>query len=198
MLNVVKEPCTAMFTGPTGCGKTTTVLDLLKNEYRHYFENIVVFAPTLRWNKAYLNCPFLWHDDDVFLIDPGDELLEWLKKFSIFFAGEETLFVLDDIISDKCLDKRRTKLLNLAVSGRHKSHSLWLLTQSYTAIPKNLRRQKKMLFMWYPHERSDLKIVDEETNLIEDWKPIQEQLKQSKHGCLYVRMEHPRSWKVVS
>ena len=35
--------------------------------------------------------------------------------------------------------------LELAISGRHRGHSLWLLTQSYTAVPNNIRRQAKML-----------------------------------------------------
>jgi len=73
------------------------------------------------------------------------------------FSGEETLFIVDDLIADKTLDKKRQPLLDLAISGRHRKHSLWLLTQSYTAIPKNLRRQKKQLFVWYPSEKSDLK-----------------------------------------
>ena len=60
-----------------------------------------------------------------------------------------TLFLIDDIIADEALHKRRQHLLELAVSGRHRNHSLWLLTQSYTAIPKNIRRQAKMLYVWY-------------------------------------------------
>ena len=51
--------------------------------------------------------------------------------------------------------KKRQPLLELAISGRHKEHSLWLLTQSYTAIPNNIRRQAKMLYVWYPKNRTD-------------------------------------------
>ena len=101
------------------------------------------------------------------------------------------------MISDKSLDKRRQPLLELAVAGRHRKHSLWLLTQVYVGIPKNLRRQCKMLFMWYPKERSDIKQIDEETNLIADWIEIKDQLKQSQHACLYIRLEHPREYKLI-
>ena len=101
------------------------------------------------------------------------------------------------MIADENLDKRRQSLLELAISGRHRRHSLWLLTQSYTAIPKNLRRQKKMLFVWYPHERSDLKMIDEETNMINDWKPIIQQLMQSEHSCLYIRLKYPKEFKIL-
>ena len=53
MINVVKKPCTAIFTGPTGCGKTKLMLDLLENEHKHNYENIVILCPTLRWNETY-------------------------------------------------------------------------------------------------------------------------------------------------
>lgn len=129
----------------------------------------------------------------MFLIEPGNELFEWILKLSSLLAGEESLFVVDDMIADESLGKQRQSLLELAISGRHRKHSLWLLTQSYTALPKNLRRQKKQLFLWYPNERSDMKMIDEETNMISDWGEIKAELKKSKHACLYVRLEHPRT-----
>ena len=69
----------------------------------------------------------------------------------------EVLFIIDDIIANKELDKRRQPLLELSISGRHQGHSLWLLTQSYTTIPKSLRKQVKAIFVWYPKERRILK-----------------------------------------
>ena len=127
-------------------------------------------------------------------------MFEFVEKLSTLFSGEETLFIVDDVIADETLDKRRNPLLELAISGRHRKHSLWILTQSYTALPKNLRRQKKQLFVWYPSEKSDLKLVDEETNLMtsDDLIKIKEQLKSEKHACLYIRLEHPREFKVIN
>lgn len=193
----VKDPHTAIFSGPTGCGKTQLVLKLIEKEYRGHFENIVILCPTLRWNKTYLSRSWIWRDAYVFPIDPKGQLFEWIDKLSGLLAGEETLFVVDDVIADETLDKRRQPLLELAISGRHRSHSLWLLTQSYTALPKNLRRQKKQLFLWYPSERSDMKLADEETNMIDDWSTIKDKLKASKHACLQVKLEHPRSFKIL-
>ena len=114
-------------------------------------------------------------------------MFEFIEKLSLRFSGEETLFIVDDVIADETLDKRRNPLLELAISGVIVKHSLWILTQSsYTALPKNLRRQKKQLFVWYPSEKSDLKMIDEETNLMEahDLTEIKEQLKSGKHACL--------------
>ena len=53
---------------------------------------------------------------------------------------------------------------------------LWLLSQSYTAVPKDIRRQAKMLYVWYPKNRTDLNIIHEENDVIE----MQEELMNAK------------------
>ncbi|XP_057296946.1 uncharacterized protein LOC130625849 [Hydractinia symbiolongicarpus] len=196
-MDSLKDSHTAIFTGPTSCGKTQRVLDLLENEYRGHYHNIMILCPIIRWNTTCLERASLWKDPYVFLIDPKDQLFEWIAKLSLLLAGEESLFVVDDMISDEGLDKRRQSLLELAISGKHRKHSLWLLTQSYTAFPNNFRKQKKALFLWYPNERSDMKMIDEETNLIPDRDDIKANLKKSKHARLMVRLEHPRTWKIL-
>ena len=99
--------------------------------------------------------------------EPGNQLYYLIEKYSKTLAGSVTLFLINDIIADEALDKRRQPLLELAISGRHRAHSLWLLTQSYTAIPKNIRRQAKMLYIWYPKNQADLKVIHEENDVIE-------------------------------
>ena len=198
-INVIYESCTAIFTGQTGCGKSELVLRLLKNEYKHHFDYIVFLCSTISKNQTYLECSELWDDDDIFLIEPENNLLHWIDKFSKLLSGQTTLFIVDDMIGDESLSKYRSELLTLATSGRHDKHSLWLLTQVYNAIPKTIRRQCKMLFTWYPKDRSDLKIIDEETNIVEkeDWPDIKDQLKSTKHTALYLRIEFPRSYQII-
>ena len=89
-----------------------------------------------------------------------------IEKISNLLAGDKTLFLIDDIIVDETLDKHYQPLLELAISGRHRGHSLWLLTQSYTAIPNNIRRQAKMLYVWYPKDQTDLNTIHEENDVI--------------------------------
>ena len=114
-------------------------------------------------------------------------------------AGFKTLFLIDDSIADEALDKQRQPFLDLAISGRHKDYSLWLLTQPYIAIPKNIRRQAKMLYVWYPKNRTDLNTIHEENNIKETQKEltnVKNQLKQGKHTCLIMRIEHPRACEI--
>ena len=117
-----------------------------------------------------------------------------IEKISYLLAGDKTLFLIDDIIADETLHKRRQPLLELVISGRHRGHSLWLLTQSYTAVPNNIRRQAKMLYLWYSKNRTDLNTIHEENDVIgpEELARVKAQLKSGKHTCLIMRMEHPR------
>ena len=106
--------------------------------------------------------------------------------------------MIHDIIADETLDKHCQLLLELAISGRHRGHSLWLLTQSYTAVPNNIRRQAKMLYIWYPKNRTDLNTIHEENDVIgpEELARVKEKLKRGKHTCLIMRMEHPRAYMI--
>ena len=87
----------------------------------------------------------------------------------------------------------------MAISGRHRGHYLWLLTQSFSAIPKNLRRQAKAIFMWHPKDWADLKMIHDENNVLTDDElvNVRDFLKTSKQACLYIRNEHPRQFKVL-
>ena len=105
--------------------------------------------------------------DKVWLVGPKDRLYQWIEKLSQLLTRSETLFIIDDIIAVKGLDKRRQSLLELAISGRHRGHYLWLLKQSYPAIPKNLRRQLKVIFVWYPKERADRNMIHDEKQCVD-------------------------------
>ena len=121
-----------------------------------------------------------------------------IEKISNLLTGDKTLFLIDDIIADETLDKRRQPLLELAMSGRYRGHSLWLLTQSYTAVPNNIRRQAEMFYVWYSKNRTDLNTIHEENDVMgsEELARVKAELKRGKHTCLIMRMEHPRAYTI--
>ena len=131
-------------------------------------------------------------------IEPGNQLYYLIEKVSNLLAGDKTLFLIDDILANETLDICHQPLLELAISGRHRGHSLWLLTQSYTAVPNNIRRQAKMLYVWFPKNRTDLNTILEENDIIglEELARVKAQLKQGKHTGLIIRMEHPRAYMI--
>ena len=151
-------------------------------------------------NKIYHAKEWIKNDYNVWLVDPKDNLYQWIKNLSELLRFREVLFIIDDIIANESLDKRRQPLLELSISGRHRGHYLWLLTQSYSAIPKNLRRQAKTIFVWYLKERADLKMMHDENDVLTDDElvVVRDVLRKSKHACLYIPNEFPRGFRLLN
>ena len=98
---------TALFVAPTGVGKTHLALDVLEREYKNNFDFIITICPTLKHNETYRSRKWVWTDPEVILIEPGNSLYGWIEKIDNLLAGSKTLFLIDDIIADETLDKRR-------------------------------------------------------------------------------------------
>ena len=89
-------------------------------------------------------------------------------------------------------------MLELAISGRHRGHSLWLPMQAYTAVPIGIRRQAKMLYVWFQKKRGDWDAVHEKNEVIRTQGEIvnvKERLRQEKHTCL-MRAEQPFAYEI--
>ena len=57
-----------------------------------------------------------------------------------------------------------------------------------------------MLYVWYPKDRSDLKTIHEENDVIEtddELRKDEKHLKNGKHTCLVMRIEHPRCHEIL-
>ena len=139
----MKEPHTALFVAPAGAGKTHLALNLLESEYVYHFDFIIIICPTSKHNETYKSKCWIWSDPEVILIEAGNNLYYLVEKIGNLLSGSKTLFLIDDIIANETLDKRRDPLLDLAISDHHRGHSRWLLTQSYTAVPNTIRKQAK-------------------------------------------------------
>ena len=113
---------------------------MIEKEYKNHFDYIIIIYPTLRENSTYHAKEWIKNDDQVWLVDPKDSLYQWIQKLSELLRFLEILFIIDDIIANKSLDKTRQPLLELSISGRHWGHYLWLLTQPYIGIPKKIER----------------------------------------------------------
>ena len=55
-----------------------------------------------------------------------------------------------------------------------------------------------MLYVWYPKNRTDLNTIHQGNDVIEmgELVNVKEKLKQGKHTCLIIRMEHPRAYEI--
>ena len=200
MTGYIKKLHIAIFIGQTECGKIHLVLDLIENQYNNHFDYIVIICPTLQENDSYHAKEWIKNDDKVWLVDPKDNLYQWIEKLSELLRFLEVLFIIDDLIANESLDKRRQPLLELSISGRHRGHYLRLLTQSYTAIPKNLKRQANAIFVRYPKEKADLKTIHNENDVLtnDELVVVRGILRKSKRACLYIPNEFPGGFKLLN
>ena len=113
-----------IFICPTECGRTHLVLDVIEKKYNKHFDYIIIICPTLRWNETYYSKVWIKNDEKFWLIEPKDRLYQWIEKLSQLIARSETLFIIDDIMADESLGKRRQSLLELYISGRYRDHYL--------------------------------------------------------------------------
>ena len=67
--------------------------------------------------------------------------------------GYQTLFIIDDCSAEGEINKKRDALSELAFSGRHRNHSLWVLTQKYNSLSKNVREQIKWICLFFTKDR---------------------------------------------
>ena len=195
------DPHSAIICGQTGCGKTVFVLDLLEGPYRGVFRHIVLLCPTIRHNKTYQNRPWVWSDPEFYVVDPGERLHDYLRAFYMLFEGEPTLYIVDDCSATKALTKKRDMLSELAFSGRHAEHSVWVLTQRYNSAPKDLREQTRWAALFHCKDRDSFEDCLRENDVIpskEERAAVRRQLAETKHAKLLLKTDQPTTYRVLT
>ena len=145
-MNLPKFPHSAMFVGVTACGKTEFLVKLLETIYKNHFEFIQRFWIIRRT----LSRKWIFDDKNVFIVcDLEGKLNEWIRLFKGALKGHQTLFIIDDCSAEGEINKKRDALSELAFSGRHRNHSLWVLTQEYNSVSKDVREQIKWLCLFF-------------------------------------------------
>ena len=159
-MNLPKFPRSAMFVGVTACGKTEFLFRLLETIYKDHFEFIMILCPTILDNKTYL---------DVFIVcDIEGKLNEWIKLFKNALKGHQTLFIIDDCSAEGEINKKRDALSELAFSGHHRDHSLWVLTQKYNSVSKDVHEQFKWLCLFFTKDWDSFEECLRENDVVPD------------------------------
>ena len=195
-----KEAHSAIICGQTGCGKTVFALDLLEEYYRDVFKHIVILCPTLRWNKTYKDRKWLWDDDGVYFVDPGERLHDYLRGLYTLFAGEPTLYIIDDCSATKALTKKKDMLSELAFSGRHANQSVWVLSQKYNAVLKDLREQTKWIALFHCKDRDSFEDCLRENDVVptkEERAHLRRELAKTRHAKLLLKTDQPTSYQLI-
>lgn len=202
------EPHTAVITGMTGCGKTKFALDALEGPFRGVFEYVFILCPTARDNRTYLSRPWIWTDPRIFIIDPvscgkgvpaeGDRLHDWIRALSEAFRGCAALFLLDDVSATKSIRLKHNALSALAFSGRHRGHSLWLLTQKWNSVCTDVRENTQWVAVFACKDRDTFEEILRDNDVVPqpEKEAIKKQLVRHPHSRLLIRTAWPPCYLV--
>ena len=91
-----------LFVAPTVVGKM---------HIANHFGYVVILCTTLQYNGTYRSPKWCWTDPDKILIELSNRLNNWIEKLSNILSGFQTLFLINDIIANETLNKRRQLLL---------------------------------------------------------------------------------------
>ncbi|MCU7846332.1 MAG: hypothetical protein KZQ93_21055, partial [Candidatus Thiodiazotropha sp. (ex Monitilora ramsayi)] len=180
-------------------GKSVFILDLLEGPYRGVFRHIVVLCPTMRHNKTYHQRTWIWTDPEVYIHDPGERIHDYLRAFVQLFQGEPTLYIIDDCSATKALTKKKDMLSELAFSGRHAEQSVWVLSQKYNSVLKDLREQTRWVCLFHCKDRDSFVDCLRENDVIptrEERALVRQQLAETKHAKLLLKTDQPAAYMV--
>ena len=93
------------------------------------------------------------------MCDVEGKLNEWIRLFKYTLKGYQTVFIIDDCSAESEMNKKRDALSELSFSGRHRKHSLWVLTQKYKSVSRDVREQIKWLCLFFTKTEIVLKTV---------------------------------------
>ena len=187
-----KLPFNALIVGPTNSGKTQYLLNQLRGPLKGKFDYIVLLCPTFVKNKTYEG--FVDRDPHIYVIVcKQHEIEDWLRVASFFFAGTNTLFILDDCAASKDVKGRTGQLVNLGFSARHDGISVWVLTQQITSIAKPYRDNIAAIVLFYtPSSKTTKAIFEDYAGELthEEYKEFIAKLKKHKFSHLVFALRH--------
>ena len=102
------------------------------------------------------------------MCDVEGKLNEWIRLFKGTLKGHQTLFIIDDCSAEGEINKKQDALSELAFSGCHRNHSLWILTQKYNSVSKDVREQIKWLCLFFTKDRDSFEDCLRENDVIPD------------------------------
>ena len=194
------DPHAAIICGATNCGKTAFVFEILETHYRGVFRHIIILCPTVDHNKTYQTRAWLWTDPEVYIVDPGERLHDYLRAFYSMFAGEPALYIIDDCSASKALTKKKDMLSELAFSGRHAQQSVWVLSQRYNAVLKDLREQTRWTALFHCKDRDSFEECLRENDVIPDREErhaVRRLLAEKRHSKLLLKTDQPAAYRIA-
>ena len=163
------NPATTLMLGKQGVGKTTTMINLMKNVFKKCFHNAILVMPENSLNsipqKDNIFTKYLGEDD--IYNDYTPEILETIyeRLESTAENGEFSILIIDDFGS-KMKSSQTEEILNrIIVRQRHLKVSTFLLLQNYFQLSKRIREVCQNIFMFNIGKSQASKVLAEQLEL---------------------------------
>jgi len=159
-------PGLTLFCGSTGSGKTVSICNILskKSMLSRYFDKIIIFClspcPMLQ-DCLQLEDKDIINDDDPAKLRTILNKQKELVKTDKFETIPHVLIILDDMAQSRTF-LRSKALQELAFASTHAKISVWITTQSYMQIPRNVRINAHSILLFSGCKLSEIDRFEDE------------------------------------
>lgn len=172
----------AIICGPSNCGKTNLLMNLIYNPNGLKFKNIYLYSKS-RYQPKYQELEevlkrvpqigYFPFDDNESVICPNE-------------AKTDSLFIFDDVACEK-----QQHIRAYFCMGRHRNIDSFYLAQTYTRIPKHLVRDNANLLVLFRQDFANLKHiyydhVNTDMSFVKFCQVCQFCWNKSSHGCIVI------------
>ena len=173
--NIFDEDFRLLIAGESGCGKTNTLMHILRKPLV-YYDKIYMYSPNLHQEKI---------QDFKDLMDSISEKVgysvleidgpEKIKNTNEYFSENRKIVVFDDVINAP--EKIQKIIANHWTDGRHHGISPIYLSQSYYDTPKKLKLNCSNMILYPPSTKNHSNLIAKENafdpNLFDNLKPFE-------------------------
>ena len=173
-------PCSGAYIGPSGTGKSTTLISLLLGPYKTIYERVFVFSPSVEidsaWDPVKEHAKHLkgsgffseWDEKALWqILNEQRDTIKDLKKKQWQKALPQVLVIIDDFADrSDIMHNAGSILTSLFIRGRHFGCSTWLSSQKLTAISLVARVNFKFLCVWRLRNQKEIEAIIEELSAL--------------------------------
>jgi hypothetical protein len=153
------------FIGAPGSGKTSLMMSMLTNPdmYHKAFHHIFFVCPAT--SRASINGdPWKDHPEDKLFDELTPQVLQFVHEFSKVASAEKqyTLLILDDCAAELKNKEIERILKYLVWNRRHLKLTIWIMSQSYIALPLSIRKALSHAIMFRPRNKKETQAIFDE------------------------------------
>lgn len=173
-----------LVSGPSNCGKTNVVFNLITNPHGLRFNNLYIFSKSLTQPKYQLLEKIISDVKEISLykFDSSSKVMQPNE------AKSHSVFIFDDVSSEN-----HDTIRNYFAMGRHNNIDCIYIGQTYSKIPKQLIRDNANLIIIFKQDNMNLKhVYNDHVNVdmsFEKLKHVCFKAWEDKYGFLVIDKE---------